>query len=508
MVKSRTARSFPERAYPDKEANMEAVKDHLGNVYHDEKEMCEHWGISCIIFRARMRNGWSMEHALSIPVSKAYSKDDRCTDHLGHEYKNKFEMCADWGISIKTYCSRIQKGWTQEQALAEELANTSAETGPYTDHLGYVYKNKNEMCVCWGVDVGKYNSRRRKGCTVEQALTYSPHFVKDHLGNTFNDLEKMLDFYGIKMGDYKRLLSAGEPLDKILLSSGQTETPGFFQSHQKARKDHQGNVFPSVKEMCRYWGVKPGVYSERINSGWTLEQALTECASTDLPANDTCRDHLGVLYANEKEMCEHWKIPFNSYIYRIKTGWSVERALTTPLQHFPVTKVCRDHLGNEFPTMCAMCEHWGISKVVFTSRIRQGWDTERALTEPVLKRRKKSKPCYDHLGNEFRNVMEMCKHYGVMRTAFYERLHEGHSLEEALSSTIRCHDHTGREFENLGDMYNYWNVSSNIYKKRIAQGWTLEQALTHQTTPVQDHLGSTFKDLYYMLDFYGLRRND
>lgn len=68
-----------------------------------------------------------------------------------------------------------------------------------------------------------------------------------------------------------------------------------------------------------------------------------------------------------------------------------------------------DHLGNEFTTIKAMCEHWCINKETYQTRIKQGMSLEQALTTPP---RKGPKSCTDHLGNVFSSVTAMCKHYG------------------------------------------------------------------------------------------------
>ena len=89
-------------------------------------------------------------------------------------------------------------------------------------------------------------------------------------------------------------------------------------------------------------------------------------------------------------------------------------------------KVCVDHIGNEFESMKAMCEHWNISVSAYESRINKyHWDLERALTTPV----KETKDVY---GNEFKNNKEMCEAYHVSVNTFKDRLRNGKSMIEAL----------------------------------------------------------------------------
>lgn len=124
-------------------------------------------------------------------------------------------------------------------------------------------------------------------------------------------------------------------------------------------------------------------------------------------------DHLGTVFESRKQMCKHWGVPYSLYANRVRLGWSVERALTTPclgdfghIQSVPVV----DHMGNTFKTQREMCEFWGVPQSVYSGRKSSNWTTEAALTTPVNKIC--IKPCEDHLGNKFGSITDMCKHWG------------------------------------------------------------------------------------------------
>ena len=46
--------------------------------------------------------------------------------------------------------------------------------------------------------------------------------------------------------------------------------------------DHKGREFPSMRAMCRAWGIGWQVFLKRRTRGWPLERALTE------PKADPC----------------------------------------------------------------------------------------------------------------------------------------------------------------------------------------------------------------------------
>ena len=72
------------------------------------------------------------------------------------------------------------------------------------------------------------------------------------------------------------------------------------------------------------------------------------------------------------------------YRDRVKRGWDIEKALTTPKQeaHKSTLKLSVDHLGNKFESVKAMIEYWGISKQMYYKRKRKGWTLEEILTKP------------------------------------------------------------------------------------------------------------------------------
>ena len=47
-----------------------------------------------------------------------------------------------------------------------------------------------------------------------------------------------------------------------------------------------------------------------------------------------CKDHLGNEYINAKEMCLAYGLPYETYQSRKRSGWDIERILTTPPRNY------------------------------------------------------------------------------------------------------------------------------------------------------------------------------
>lgn len=65
---------------------------------------------------------------------------------------------------------------------------------------------------------------------------------------------------------------------------------------------------------------------------------------------------------------------------RLKKGIDPYTAVTMPMYRNTISK---DHLGNVYPSIYAMCKHWGVRDSTFIHRIQKGMSIKKALTTPV-----------------------------------------------------------------------------------------------------------------------------
>ena len=189
--------------------------------------------------------------------------------------------------------------------------------------------------------------------------------------------------------------------------------------NRKPCKDHRGNQFISIKEMCNLYGITDAAYKSRIKHGWTVEEALTT------PTTKTIQDHEGNCFNSIQEMCNYWGIERNTYKYRVyKLKMSTKQALTTPVQ----TTTCFDHTGKEFATAKEMCEYWGIADNAYVNRTATlGWSIEKALTTPV-----KTHDTVTFYNETFKTLSDLCKKYNITLKKYKTRIESGWSQEEAL----------------------------------------------------------------------------
>ena len=182
-------------------------------------------------------------------------------------------------------------------------------------------------------------------------------------------------------------------------------------------KDHLGNEFPSINAMCKHYGIDRTVFNYRRNEKhMSLKETLT--MPVEKKHNGSCKDHLGNVFPNKQAMCEHYGISTDTFNKRRnEKHMSLKEALTTPARK--TRDSCKDHLGNEFPSIAAMVDYYGITRKTFDKRRKKQISLKEILTTPVEKRKKDSYK--DHIGNEFPSKKAMLDYYGVTRTSFDSR---------------------------------------------------------------------------------------
>lgn len=191
-------------------------KDHLGNEFSTQKEMCKQWGIPYEVFRDRVnRLGLTLEEALTTPVGKI--KGINCKDHLGNEFSSQKEMCKYWGVSYMTFRTRINdQGWSLEKALTTPVSKIICK-----DHLGNEFISQSEMCRYWNVPWSVVKKRVNNcGWSLERALTTpvrESSECKDHLGHEFSTKREMCKYWGISYSVFNaRVNQCGWSLEKAL----------------------------------------------------------------------------------------------------------------------------------------------------------------------------------------------------------------------------------------------------------------------------------------------------
>jgi hypothetical protein len=196
-------------------------------------------------------------------------------------------------------------------------------------------------------------------------------------------------------------------------------------SRDMACRDHLGNEFVSHNARAAEWGLKANVVNSRLKSGWSLERALITPRQCEVRV---IKDHLGYEFKTRKEMCAKYGIRPQTFVERLKNGFTLEGALTAVKDTSVIYK------GEKFDSLTELCKTMGVSASVVQQRLRSGWSLVDALKRNV---KSVSKSCVCPLGVQYESIVAMCRNYGVRKDVFARRLKVGWSFREALGLDVR-----------------------------------------------------------------------
>ena len=462
------------------------VMDHLGNVFDSRSDMCQYYGIRESLFRARINDGKTVEEAL---LGVEEENTNFVEDHLGNKFKNISQMCKAYGVRLDSYCQRKNRGWSLEEILTGKRKST-----PVSDHKGVSYPDLDDMCSEYGVPKQTYLRRIDLGWTIEEALTgiRKDSVFYDHLGNLYLSQKEMCESYGVKVGTFRARLKKGYTLEEAL-------TVDIGNQRKNSVVDHCGKQFTSVQDMCDAYGVKKSTYQNRIRNGCSLEEALTgKRKKADVPklpkppkirppkierpkkiVDCSVTDHLGNVYSDLKGMCQAYGIRVDTFKSRLKTGKTLEEALTRTPSMVTTNIPCQDHLGNHYISQAEMARAYGLTKEQFIARKRNGWDIERILTTPVGGRSQKN---FVFKGVSYLSKKDFCVKNGLNYDVFIHRINAGLTVEQAVAAheqskerpQTEAIDHNGIKYPTIKKMCEVYGISVPTFKYRLSHGWDLK----------------------------------
>lgn len=122
-----------------------------------------------------------------------------------------------------------------------------------------------------------------------------------------------------------------------------------------------------------------------------LEEWLEKHTGREYPQNPFDKPNTilfeGRYYTSLTEIAHVYHADLYFIKARLKQGWSLEKAVHTPISKHAVT----DHEGNKFENLRQMCDFWHTDAAAVDKRIKHGWKLKQALTVPVRKKKKRSK---------------------------------------------------------------------------------------------------------------------
>ena len=190
-----------------------------------------------------------------------------CKDPTGQEFPSFAAMARAWHSPTWRLRHRLRNGWPLEQALS---VPSGIHGDGVRDHLGKWHRSEKAMARVWGINYAVFQYRKSRGWPLKKALT-SPSRAKtrrvsDFRGMGMEDVRQLAAAIGMTPhAVYLRLWRGASPAE--------VACPRSLRCIPS--RDHTGRDFPSFSAMARAWGLTPSMLQGRLERGLLMEQALT-----------------------------------------------------------------------------------------------------------------------------------------------------------------------------------------------------------------------------------------
>lgn len=189
-------------------------------------------------------------------------------------------------------------------------------------------------------------------------------------------------------------------------------------------------------------------------------------------------------------------VSYSNVISRLKIGWSMEDALTTPIPEKYKKVYVVD--GVSYSTLKELGDRFGLKHDQLYARARRGW-TDHEIAYGKQKRPKKNEVQERNLnrfvvtvaGVEYPSVADMCRQHEIKLVTYRKRIAAGWSVEEAIGIKERIDGRKskghfevdGKSFSSVSSMANYYGISPNTVYARLRNGCSMEQAVGLSSLP-------------------------
>lgn len=521
--------------------NQKKSVDHKGIEYPSVIAKCNAYNIDKGLYLSRVKRGWGEEKALATPVRKIKSYNE---DHLGNKFKNADEMCAQYKVSYTAFMSRMDSGWELKDALTIPVEKRSQNkeyikiSGLYVDPWGESFKTKSEMAEAHGINLQVLSSRVSKGWTLKEALSIplggklhpeikikcKPHnkHITDPWGNEFNNYREMARAHNLSEDILRDRLKRGWSMEKALTAPINGANGEYIG---KECYDHTGRRFPSIKAKCKFWNITASAYNARIKKGMLEKDALT----TPVKQKKQTITYNGIKYEKLSDFCNDYNITLEIYYNRAGLGWDLKRIVETPCYGDKGIRI-KDHLGNPYSSIKAMCKAYGKNAASYYTGIKQGKSIEEILTAP------KKGAEITVFGHTYNNAKEFCKTVGISQTTYKKYIEKGFSPEKIVTM-VKARDEGNRKdnkkavkleviktigkykYRSIKELCSKIGITYSTYREYRSKGYSIEQIVdmadnkqfrTTKRSLVSihiDHKGIDYGNKPNMLKEYGLPKH-
>lgn len=162
--------------------------------------------------------------------------------------------------------------------------------------------------------------------------------------------------------------------------------------------DHNGNSFYNIDSMLEYYKLSKDTFCRRMAKGWSLERTLcTLDGDPEIPDTKfdiiTLKEVLKERYNDFVKLLSGYGVSITEVIYSINLciEGSKEKEDNT----------VKDSFGNEYASIEDLCDKYGIPENVFKNRLKIGMTLEEALNLPYRNDKENLEDAYSSIKDTY-----------------------------------------------------------------------------------------------------------
>jgi len=373
-----------------------------GITYPNLKHLAEAFGKNVEMLRRKLRDGQTLDEALTKRVEKRIRVDAKSIEFNGNFYPSIKMLVDKYQVKSSVFKKRIKRGWTIEQALEIEDApprfrnfeghardtkwknerSTATGVEPVPDAEGYklyLIRNKKSPKQYVGITIGSLDARLkqhfsavrrgRKGA-LQNAINFygEENFTIELISNNARSFEELQD------------LEINEIAKRDCIKNGYNSAYGGSLGTSK-QITIDGRTFPSFAQAAEHYGIDVAVFSLRITRlKWTPEEAVG-LIERNWNGKSKLMKVDDIEFGSIRQAAIHFGKKVALVYARLNIGWTLKQALD--LEKSPQTvKFTGKEIhafGKTYKSISAAAADMGISAEPFRLRMKKGLTPEQAF---------------------------------------------------------------------------------------------------------------------------------
>lgn len=382
-----------------------------GVTYPNLKHLAEAFGKNAEMLRRKLRDGQTVDQALSERVEQRISANAKSIQFNGNSYPSIQSLVDKYQIKASVFNRRIKRGWTIEQAL--EIDDAPPRFRNFEGHARDT-KWKNERSTATGVEpvpdaegyklyliCNKKSSKQYVGITIGSLESrLKQHFSAARRGRK-GALQNAINFYGeenftielisnnARSFDELQDLEINEIAKRDCIKNGYNSAYGGSLGTSK-QISVDGRTFPSFAQAAEHYGLEVEVFAQRVTKlHWTPEEAVG-LVERNWGGKSKSIKVDEIEFASIRQAAIHFKKKIGLVYARVEMGWSPKQALDLESPPQTVKYLGKEihAFGKTYKSIAAAAKDLGISAEPFRLRMQKGLTAEEAFQQARIKKSK------------------------------------------------------------------------------------------------------------------------